>query len=75
MRPDTLKIAASDRPTSSGSSHHRMFQMTANQNQKDTCFWRSSHSCSESLSMVSNAGVLAIVDWLGAVLAGSQSLG
>ena len=75
MSPDTIKIAASVRPTSSGSSPQMMSCMTVNQNQIDSWSWRSSHSCSESLSIVSNVAILALVDGLDVALPASQLLG
>ena len=75
MSPDTLKIAASARPTSSGSGHKMMSCVTVNQNQIDTWSWRSSHSCSEALSIVSNVAILALVDGLSVALSASKSLG
>ena len=75
MSPDTVKIAASVRPTSSGSSHQMMSCMMVNQNQIDTWSWHSSHSCSESLSIMSNVAILALVDGLDVALPASQLLG
>ena len=68
-------LLASVKPTSSGSSHQRVSCTTVSQNQIRIWSWRSSHSCSESLSTVSKVAMLALVDGLVMALFASQSLG
>ena len=73
MRPDMRKKAAIDIPTSSVSCNHRRLHVIAIQNQVRAELWRSCHSWSESLSVVSKVAMLALATEWGGALPASQS--